>query len=59
MDWDDVDGDTTRVWPRLSEVVEYRRAVRTAIDSLITSSTLALPISSDSPFYVLLMCAEN
>ena len=37
-------------WPRLSEVVNYRRNVKAAILKVIEDTPLKLPITKDSPW---------
>ena len=37
-------------WPRLNEVMEYRKTVRQLVCDLISSSSLSLPVSMDNPW---------
>lgn len=58
MAWDDMENSRYN-WPKVSDVREYRRRVKTLVDDLITSLPLTLPISEDSPMWVILMGIEH
>lgn len=58
MSWDDV--DTTHYdWPTVEAVRAYRARVRAAVDSLIATMPLPLPIDAKSPWWVVLMGIEH
>ncbi|MDX2425322.1 MAG: 5-histidylcysteine sulfoxide synthase [Cycloclasticus sp.] len=58
MSWDDLN-EGNYDWPTIDQVREYRQAVFTLIDSLITTMPLELPINWDSPFWPILMGIEH
>ncbi len=58
MEWDDTNG-THYKWPKVDEVREYRKKVRALVDDLITSLPLTLPITQDSPMWIILMGIEH
>jgi len=58
MSWDDVDS-SHYAWGKVSEVREYRDMVRQRVDSLITNLPLTLPITQDSPIWIILMGIEH
>ena len=58
MSWDDLEEGHYR-WPEVDAVREYREAVRTLVDGLITSLPLTLPIREEDPFWILLMGIEH
>ena len=58
MDWDDMDNERYS-WPKVSEVREYRNSVKEIIDSLIMTLPLTLPITEDSPMWIILMGIEH
>ncbi|MFV0596208.1 5-histidylcysteine sulfoxide synthase [Shewanella sp.] len=58
MSWDDLD-DTHYQWPSVAEVKNYRDSVNQAVNQLIDTIPLALPISQDSPAWVILMGIEH
>lgn len=37
-------------WPRLSEVLEYRRQVRELVINIIETAPLQLPVTQDHPW---------
>lgn len=58
MSWDDLD-DANYDWPRVNEVQDYRGKVRKAVDNLIRTAPLALPIDWNHPWWVIIMCIEH
>jgi len=58
MNWDDMDGENY-AWPSISKVREYRDALRTKVDELISSLPLTLPIKQEDPMWVILMGIEH
>ncbi len=58
MSWDDL-GETHYDWPRVEEVRAYRRQVRAAVDALITTLPLTLPIAWAHPWWPILMGIEH
>ncbi len=58
MSWDDL-GDSHYDWPAVAEVRAYRQRVRAAVDSLIASLPLTLPIDWDHPWWPILMGIEH
>ena len=54
MSWDDLN-ESNYDWPTIDQVREYRHAVFTLIDSLITTMPLELPITWESPFWPILI----
>ncbi|MFZ2269558.1 MAG: 5-histidylcysteine sulfoxide synthase [Azonexus sp.] len=58
MSWDDLN-DARYDWPTVDAVRDYRRQVRAAIDQLIRSLPLSLPINWDNPWWVVLMGIEH
>ena len=46
-------------WPRLSEVMQYRKNVRQLMTDLISSAPLSLPITMDSPWVSGTPCAGS
>ena len=58
MSWDDLD-EAHYDWPRVDEVREYRKQVREAVDKLILTIPLALPINWNHPWWAILMCIEH
>ena len=58
MSWDDLN-DVRYDWPPIDEVRAYRQATRTAVDRLIRSAPLSLPIGWDDPFWIILMGIEH
>ncbi len=58
MSWDDLDENNYN-WPSIQETKEYRNIVKDKIVKLIESLPLKLPISWESPFWVILMGIEH
>ena len=58
MSWDDLN-EAHYDWPTPEAVKAYRDKARAAIDGLITSLPLTLPIGWDSPFWIILMGIEH
>ncbi|MBN2216036.1 MAG: 5-histidylcysteine sulfoxide synthase [Pirellulales bacterium] len=58
MSWDDLD-DAHYDWPTLDEVKTYRNTVRKAVDEIIRSLPLAMPIHWENPFWAILMGIEH
>lgn len=58
MSWDDLD-EAHYDWPAVEDVRAYRRKVREVVDHFITTLPLTLPITWDSPFWVILMGIEH
>lgn len=58
MSWDDL-GEAHYDWPTVAEVRAYRGQVRAAVDGLIASLPLTLPITWDHPWWPVLMGIEH
>jgi len=58
MLWDDMERTHYR-WPEVSAVRAYRDEVRGLVDGLITTLPLSLPITEESPWWVILMGIEH
>jgi 5-histidylcysteine sulfoxide synthase/putative 4-mercaptohistidine N1-methyltranferase len=58
MNWDDLTEDHYD-WPEVSIVRKYRNAVRDLIDNLISELPLSLPITDDSPWWIIMMGIEH
>ncbi|MEN8147262.1 MAG: 5-histidylcysteine sulfoxide synthase [Campylobacterota bacterium] len=58
MKWDDLQS-ANYSWPEVSKVRVYRDIVRTLVDGLITSLPLTLPITRESPWWIILMGIEH
>ncbi|MHB8253061.1 MAG: 5-histidylcysteine sulfoxide synthase [Acidiferrobacter sp.] len=58
MSWDDMD-DQHYDWPALTDVRAYRTQVRELVDTLIRDLPLTLPITWDSPWWIILMGIEH
>jgi len=58
MSWDDLN-EAHYEWPTLSETQNYRDTLYTIISELIDTLPLELPISWDSPWWVILMGIEH
>ena len=54
MDWDDMQSPSDS-WPKVSEVRAYRVAVKELVLRLIETLPLSLPISDDSPMWIIMM----
>ncbi|MCF7919372.1 MAG: 5-histidylcysteine sulfoxide synthase [Candidatus Cloacimonetes bacterium] len=58
MSWDDLNEQHYN-WPRLAEVIEYRNQVRDLVDRLISRLELSLPVTWESPFWLIMMGIEH
>jgi len=58
MSWDDLN-DIRYSWPGVDEVRVYRQSVRNAVDRIIRTQSLTLPIGWEDPFWVILMGIEH
>ncbi len=58
MSWDDLN-DVRYSWPSVAEVRAYRQQVRAAVDRIIRSKSITLPIGWDDPFWIVLMGIEH
>jgi 5-histidylcysteine sulfoxide synthase/putative 4-mercaptohistidine N1-methyltranferase len=58
MSWDDLDRPHYD-WPAVAEVKAYREQVRAAVDDIIRTQPLAMPIHWNHPFWVILMGIEH
>jgi 5-histidylcysteine sulfoxide synthase/putative 4-mercaptohistidine N1-methyltranferase len=58
MSWDDTNS-TNYIWPKVSEVREYRKKVKNLVLKLIDNLEFFLPISWDSPMWIILMGIEH
>lgn len=58
MNWDDLES-THYSWPEVSAARAYRDEVRRLVDDLITTLPLTLPVTQDSPWWVILMGIEH
>ncbi|GAB1258419.1 5-histidylcysteine sulfoxide synthase [Aurantivibrio plasticivorans] len=58
MSWDDLD-ETNYDWPTPNEVKRYRDKVREVVDRVIDETPLTLPITWDSPYWILMMGIEH
>ncbi|MEH6711577.1 MAG: 5-histidylcysteine sulfoxide synthase [Paraglaciecola polaris] len=58
MSWDDLSPDNYQ-WPTVDAVRAYRNKVKTMVSDLIDNMALTLPISQDSPAWIILMGAEH
>lgn len=58
MSWDDLD-ENHYDWPTVSEVQSYRDQVRSAVDQLIRTLPLEMPIHWNSPWWVIMMGIEH
>jgi len=58
MSWDDLN-DTNYDWPTLLQTQTYRDKVYTVVNHLIDTLPLELPITEDSPWWVILMGIEH
>lgn len=58
MSWDDLNS-AHYTWPTFEAVKAYRDKARAVIDELIRTAPLELPISWDSPFWVVMMGIEH
>ncbi|MDD3476524.1 MAG: 5-histidylcysteine sulfoxide synthase [Sulfurimonas sp.] len=58
MEWDDVESSNYK-WPKVHDVREYRNRVREAVDELIMTLPLTMPIDDKSPMWIILMGIEH
>jgi 5-histidylcysteine sulfoxide synthase/putative 4-mercaptohistidine N1-methyltranferase len=58
MSWDDLD-EAHYAWPTLGRTQKYRDEVYSKVSALIDSLPLTLPITQDSPWWVILMGIEH
>ncbi len=58
MSWDEMDGSKYN-WPSVDEVRDYRKKVSTLIHELIMDLPLTLPITKESPMWIILMGIEH
>lgn len=58
MSWDDLDAKHYE-WPSVVDLQAYRDQVRAVVDELIKTMPLQLPITWDSPWWVILMGIEH
>ena len=58
MSWDDLN-EARYDWPSIDEVRAYRQTVRAAVDQLIRTQPLQLPIGWEHPWWVVLMGIEH
>ena len=58
MSWDDLDSSHYD-WPLVAEVQEYRVEVRKFVDQMICSLPLEMPVTWESPFWVIMMGIEH
>jgi len=58
MSWDDLN-ERHYDWPTVADVQAYRDRVRAVVDGLIATMPLQLPISWDSPWWVIMMGIEH
>lgn len=58
MNWDDL-SETNYNWPSVKAVREYRDQVRNLVNELIDTIDFTLPITWDSPMWIILMGIEH
>lgn len=58
MSWDDLN-EANYDWPSIDDVRQYRQTVLSLLDDLISSLTLDLPLTWESPFWAILMGIEH
>ncbi|WP_417604983.1 5-histidylcysteine sulfoxide synthase [Oceanimonas baumannii] len=58
MSWDDLN-DVHYDWPDLNHTRDYRQQVRKTVDTFISDMSLTLPITPDSPAWIVLMGIEH
>ncbi|MFH7563758.1 MULTISPECIES: 5-histidylcysteine sulfoxide synthase [Oceanimonas] len=58
MSWDDLN-DAHYDWPSLDHTRAYRQRVRETVDAFISDMPLTLPITPDSPAWIVLMGTEH
>lgn len=58
MSWDDLD-ESHYNWPTIKETKIYRQKVYEVVTSIIENTPLTLPITEDSPWWIILMGIEH
>ncbi|WP_304544254.1 5-histidylcysteine sulfoxide synthase [Sulfurimonas microaerophilic] len=58
MNWDDMD-ESNYKWPKVDEVRAYRVKVRELVNTLIDTLEFTLPITQNSPMWIILMGIEH
>jgi len=58
MSWDDLN-DKNYAWPSVQETQEYRDKVYEVVHTVIDTEPLELPITEDSPWWVIMMGIEH
>ena len=58
MSWDDM-GTSSHTWPKVDDVREYRLKVKAIVNNLIDTLPLTLPITQDTPMWIILMGIEH
>lgn len=58
MAWDEME-QPKNIWPSVNEVRSYRAKVKNIVDDLIMSLPLTLPITQESPMWIILMGIEH
>ncbi|MDD3077748.1 MAG: 5-histidylcysteine sulfoxide synthase [Paludibacter sp.] len=58
MSWDDLD-ERHYSWPSVPEVREYRNNAKEAILKIIDNTEIKLPVTWDSPFWIIMMGIEH
>jgi len=58
MSWDDLD-ETNYNWPSISDTLAYRQKVFDLVSGLIMTMPLTLPITWDSPWWIIMMGIEH
>ncbi len=58
MSWDDLD-EKNYDWPNIKEVYDYRQKVKKLLLDFIENTDLTLPISENSPFWIIMMGIEH
>jgi len=58
MSWDDLN-ETNYNWPSFKDATKYREAVKERVIQLIKSLPLSLPITWESPFWLVMMGIEH
>jgi len=58
MTWDDLD-ETNYTWPSVAETKAYRDKVKAAVLDIIDTTPFTLPITWDSPLWIIMMGIEH
>ena len=58
MAWDEMDGNKYS-WPAVDDVRDYREKVKVLVNRLIMELPLSLPITKESPMWIILMGIEH